>query len=514
MKKVLYLLLVVLIAAATISPALAGSEPPADPPPWRTLFMPLLRTGAASTYTVSGQVKDANDQALSGVKVTSDTGVSVTTDEDGVYSMVLPQGDRSLTAEADGKNFDPGPAWIQLKKNTNNVNFSAAAGCVTPTYNPSFESLFYWNPISGGAAWYTPYYTNVRANTGIYSGFTGIPVGYYNANSLSRWRSHEVFIPTDAISITLNLAMWPRTTEVSLKPSTEGLQSLSGYNADAADAPVVGDWQYAYIIDPWNNWRQLLFSDLSDDQAWVPMTTTVSAVPFRGQWIKLEFGSINDGLGGVTSAFYDDVSLTVCRSGAGPCITPHNLLLNSNFEAGTDWTISAAVNPSVYTGSFFYSPVRSMQSGVPLGTVLPANIWRTSEFYQYVTIPADATYARLSMRLLPHSTDGWGYHIAAQEQLEQKLAANRAAGISPTAPNVSESQYGYICANGACGPGATTLKQLFHWNPIDSYYWLYRSYDLSAYAGQTIGILFGAQDYSDGGNTALYVDDVELNVCP
>jgi len=184
--------------------------------------------------------------------------------------------------------------------------------------------------------------------------------------------------------------------------------------------------------------------------------------------------------------------------------TTTNLLLNSNFEGANGWTISPANNPSVYTTDYSWSGDWSMQSGVPLGIANPfPNQFTTAEFWQPTTsvIPANATFVRLRMRVLPMSDQRYGYHIAEQ-------AAMDAAG--PNLPEATESQYAHVRDEG----NTKTLLQLFKWFPIDARYWMFRAYDLRQFRGDTISILFGAANDGDAhGNTALYVDDVYLDVC-
>ena len=181
-----------------------------------------------------------------------------------------------------------------------------------------------------------------------------------------------------------------------------------------------------------------------------------------------------------------------------------NVLYNPNFEGLGGWNISVANNPSSYTQQYWYSPVWSMLSGVPLWTANPFPYeFTTGEFWQptMIPIPWNATVVNLRMRLLPRSTDLWGYHITEQAAMDAAFDLN--------APTATESQYGHIrdAAN------TTTLRQLFKWFPVDSYYWLYRSYDLMDFRGQTISVLFGAANDGWDGNTALYVDDVYLYYC-
>jgi hypothetical protein len=184
--------------------------------------------------------------------------------------------------------------------------------------------------------------------------------------------------------------------------------------------------------------------------------------------------------------------------------TTSNLLANSDFEGAGGWTISPANNPSVYTTDYSWSGSWSMQSGVPLGIANPfPNQFTTAEFWQPTTsaIPANAIFVRLRMRVLPMSDQRYGYHIAEQATMD-------AAG--PNAPDATESQYAHVRDEG----NTKTLKQLFKWFPIDARYWLFRSYDLREFRGDTISILFGAANDGDAhGNTVMYVDDVYLDVC-
>ncbi len=57
------------------------------------------------------------------------------------------------------------------------------------------------------------------------------------------------------------------------------------------------------------------------------------------------------------------------------------------------------------------------------------------------------------------------------------------------------------------------LQQLFM-NTTDDQNWVQLSFDLSKYAGQTIGIRFLDHEQSGGGSyyTYMYVDDVTVNV--
>ncbi|OGO36688.1 MAG: hypothetical protein A2W35_21135 [Chloroflexi bacterium RBG_16_57_11] len=199
----------------------------------------------------------------------------------------------------------------------------------------------------------------------------------------------------------------------------------------------------------------------------------------------------------------DQISLAACTQ----------LLLNPALDSGVaGWTIHNPGNnhPAAFTQEFWYSPVWSMLTGWSLSTTNTfLNQYTTGEFYQSVTIPATADTVRLQFRVLPRSADWWGYHIEEQAAMD--------AAMDPNAPDATEAQYAQIVSSTDIDD---TIHQMFKWFPINSYYWLYRSYDLTNLGGahldlrgDTISVLFGATDWGDGYNTGMYVDEVYLYYC-
>ncbi len=516
------LLLGAAVPAAASTPAglnQDGSPPvPADPQPkssasaGQIIFLPLVRS--ADQYTVSGQVKDAQDVPLPGVPVRDDAGHTAITDSNGVYRLSVAPGQRvlvpsspaglALAPAAGGYTFEPATAQVNVTQNLDGQDFTALLACENVIPNPSFETVpYYWNPISGNSGGYTPYYTSEKANSGSWSGFAGIRDVQPNVNSWSRFRTHTITIPSTATDASLTLALWPKSTDPTSKPQSAAPQQ-TGFDTEAPDAPqIYDDAHYVAVLDAnnyvlsWVLWTRL------NNQAWYTVPA-ISLLSWRGRTIKLEIGVYNDGLGGVTSAYIDDVNLTLCPGGTtGTC---SNYLLNSNFEGADGWLARPAKIPSVYTTEYAYSPVRSGLNGIPLGTPNPFPYeFTTSEFFQPVTIPADSYYARLRMHLLPRGAYYSGYYTAAQAQ----PAAETSTAYDPQALAASEAQYAFLMDS----TGAYDLKMLFKWYSLSSAYWLYREYDLLAYRGQTIGVLFGAANDGWGTNTALYVDEVYLEIC-
>ena len=223
MKKLLYLTTILVLCMSFATPVVAGPAVrvaqdgvPAPQQPGEAgtiIYLPTVMLMMPS-YTVSGQVKDAQDVPLSGVTVKDANGRTATTNINGQYSMVVVGGNQVLSPAKPGYNFDPVTARVKISQSLADQNFTAVAACDAPILNPSFETVpYYWNPISLNANGYEPYYTNEKANTGIESSFTGIRDSQLNIASWSRWRTHEISIPITATSADVTLFLWPKTSQ-------------------------------------------------------------------------------------------------------------------------------------------------------------------------------------------------------------------------------------------------------------------------------------------------------------
>jgi bacillopeptidase F (M6 metalloprotease family) len=51
------------------------------------------------------------------------------------------------------------------------------------------------------------------------------------------------------------------------------------------------------------------------------------------------------------------------------------------------------------------------------------------------------------------------------------------------------------------------------WQRSDDQAWTFHKFDLTAYAGQTIKLNFGVYNDGQDGITAMYLDDVSLEIC-
>jgi len=153
--------------------------------------------------------------------------------------------------------------------------------------------------------------------------------------------------------------------------------------------------------------------------------------------------------------------------------TSTNLIKNGGFETSDSWTYAGQDSPA-RTTSRAHSGSYSLQVGLSLGQQ------GDSITYQMVTIPSSATSGTLSFSYWPASNDSSSY--AWQEA------------------NIINSS-------------GQVIQRLFQKTTNDRT-WIQLTFDLSRYAGQTIGIQFLDHENSNGYSyyTYMYVDDVALTV--
>jgi len=115
-----------------------------------------------------------------------------------------------------------------------------------------------------------------------------------------------------------------------------------------------------------------------------------------------------------------------------------------------------------------------------------------------VTIPADTISATLRFWLYPMS---------------EEVPANPAFPAHPLAATIQDAVLSddaqYVLILDESDQQIGTLI----WQRRDDRAWTFHQFDLDHYAGQTIKLQFGV--YNDGrdGVTAMYVDDVSLEIC-
>ncbi len=173
--------------------------------------------------------------------------------------------------------------------------------CTERIGNNSFETNLSWYiPATAFSAGYS----TARAHTGLRSMRTGIIKNTHNRYSYSDF-GQVVNIPAGSSSATLGMWIYTQSSEpVSMMLANQPAA------AEMGSAVMAGDVQYLLILDYWGNWIDTLLWQRTNDGYWKNVAFNVKK--YAGSTIRLQWGTYNDGWGGVTSMFVDDVSLIAC----------------------------------------------------------------------------------------------------------------------------------------------------------------------------------------------------------
>lgn len=515
-------------AAAEVSPPFLDENPPPPQAPQaeNSLYLPLAIS--ASSFVVRGQVTNSAGQPVAGVTVAGDSGQAATTNASGEYALAVDSGQASLAPSKVGFMFSPSVIELDVSTDVGGQDFIAITDTTELVQNGSFESTAWWTtPTSGVPA----VYSNAYAHTGSRAMRTGITNTAQNALAESRVRSPSLTIPNNATSADLRLWLFPITGESPLT----GVENSAVLEEQAApedptpeetafgDATLQYDAQYVRVLDASNNsvLGTLLYVR-SGNAYW--SLHQFDLLAFKGRAIRLEIGAYNDGTDGVTALYVDDVSLAVSANNPEPPPPPEtdacaNQVANSGFEYNGSWHLPYTPYPAGYTYDAAYSGVRSMRTGIPFYTA--TNVVSYSDAWQTVYIPSGATNVRLKMRIYPRA-EGLAQSAPEEQSTPEEEALTESGPLPEDAP-----KEGIVWSDEALAPEApdaqyvlllnpTTgviMRTLEWWAPRNSGGWLYREYDLSAFAGRYVRIQFGTYNNGGGGRALMYVDDVRVTVC-
>ena len=514
----IFFIIALLVSSVAVSPGgsvqgqTADLKPAAQTspePPGTRVFMPIVFHDPG--YTVSGRVTDGGGQPVANVNVVDQRGRKVTTDAGGNYSIAGLPKDGALAPNKSGMVFSPSLAQLKLPAGNTPSDFKAYQQCPEFIINTSFETGDAWQqPITE----FTAGYSTSAAHTGTRSMRTGITNASQNKYSYSSTRQ-PIRIPAGTAGATLRIWLYP----ISGETNTLAMPSLP--TGPEVDQEALGsDAQYVLVLDAGDdpndpNSGTLLETLLwirSNNQQWGFYEFNLSKYAKSNQdvWIKIQAGTYNDGVGGVTAMYVDDVSLELCGAGAAPqppAQPPQagcsNAFINSDFsQVDRGWSIPVTAFSARYSYTQSHSAPQSMRTGI---VDTNKNIYSYSDGWQLATIPSNATSATLNMWIYPNSTQTMnGMQTASAEALAAEPQVGERFGAQPLGTDMQYvlllDQYGFI------------IKKLW-WERWNYNSWYQLSFDLTKYAGDTIRIQFGT--YNDGwdGITAMYVDDATLDIC-
>jgi hypothetical protein len=184
-----------------------------------------------------------------------------------------------------------------------------------------------------------------------------------------------------------------------------------------------------------------------------------------------------------------------------PSVTPEptcsNIVENSGFEEKTAWETPA----TVYTAGYSTARPRNGAYSMRTGIVIPQdNVFSYSSARQLLSISGNSQSATLSM---------WVYPMSGEAKLAQSLPVLMKGDEFGSEAYSSDFQYILLVAQ-----NGTTILRTLDIDLSNSQTWTHMSFDLSDFIGTSNFYLhFGTYNNGVGGISAMYVDDVTLEVC-
>lgn len=366
--------------------------------------------------------------------------------------------------------------FITLLASWATVSLSPAAvsaqACTELVANGGFETSGGWE-LSGGAV--PPQYVTYTAHSGTQSLQLGITSGA-NTESFSSARQ-TVTIPDGVAQATLSFWFY------AIAPGSD--------TADYMELALLGPDGSVTLAKPWQS--------SGDSQVWSQLAFDLGS--WQGQTFQIYFNVYNDGTGGATAMFVDDVTLGACGTApvtaSPPAATPAptathtvappaivapsptpgctELIRNGAFDGGlADWETVGDPAGVAIAGDNYHSSATSLGLGS-----LDAPLNGLAAVRQLVTIPATAPDVTL---------DVW---IFTQSEPD---------------PGADYQEIALLNAEGG-------LIYVPYRGPANDNAWVRLQFNLAAFAGQTVYLRFAVNNDDADGRTAMYVDDVRLTAC-
>ncbi len=171
------------------------------------------------------------------------------------------------------------------------------------------------------------------------------------------------------------------------------------------------------------------------------------------------------------------------------------LIVNGGFESNSGWNIPTTEYKAGYSTTQEHTGSRSMRTGI---VAAADNRYSYSATNQKVTIPANATSAKLYIWLFPQSTET-STTLAAAPQVGDKPDFSEAT-------DSSDAQYVLILDQNG------NILETLVWMRSNNRYWTQHQFNLTKWAGWTIQVHIGTYNDGKSGVTAMYADDVSLQV--
>jgi len=377
------------------------------------------------------------------------------------------------------------------------MNLDVAPGCLNLIEGGDFEQF---NPSwQFSPSTRPPLYTNEQTfNNSTQSLRIGNGLDLPNIASVSEVRYKPIVLPTNANTLILRFRYYL-------------------IHEGAAD----GDWQHVALYNETADQPLTLqLSALGNTGEW-KIDDDPDLIAYAGQTVSLRFRVQNDGSGGRTLMYVDNVELEYCAATPIPTLSPTlsptptgtplptsiqsptptalvvttvptpplppedptcpNLLVNGSFESFDGWYFGENPVPARYVSTFFQEGMRSVLLGNPPEN--PNNVITFSSIRQLVTIPFTTGPVQLRWWRLLYTTQS-GLPTATTDRQDLILLS---PGLQPI--------------------------QILRRDLRNENNWQEDAVDLSAYRGQTLYLYFNVFNDANNVRTWMYLDNVRLRVC-
>lgn len=401
---------------------------------------------------------------------------------------------------------------------THTPTSSPTPGCLDLITNGSFEA---------DGAWVAPAYA--------------CPAGYTPNQKRSGQRSMVAGLERGRADTTCYSTFW-QTIDV---PSGPGDVRLSCWYYSVSE-DTAGDVGYISIYDDASITQlKRVLTIHENSQAWTPCEYTFEASQ-TGKRVRVLFGVSNNGSGGVTAMYVDDVSVVACGATATPTLTPTATATPTRTPSPSSTatttplptaTRTPTASPTVTATSLATATVSHTPSVTPTRTPVPSATltpegptpvcadaivdsgFETDDAAWHIPQTAyPAAYAtavvhdgRRAVRLGMES----GSNVYSYSTVWQPIHVPADAGdpvltfwYYPISTDTARDlEYALILdASGNILDWALSTRS-------NAQVWRSMEYSLSDYRGADIRINFGVYNDGGGGATTMYVDDVSISSC-
>ncbi len=275
---------------------------------------------------------------------------------------------------------------------------------------------------------------------------------------------------------------------------------------------------------------QRIWDELRDDRDWRFVQFDFSSL--AGRTIRIQFSVLNDGGGGATALFLDDVSLQACdiEGTVTPTATPTGGIspLPSATPTPTRTPPTSTPTPT-RTSTPTHTPVPTLPAGCVTNTIANGG-FESPDFYGWIpgqdpvppVIVGDNPHGGLRAARLGNPPGPGSRNVVSYSSVRQLITLPASAGSAKISwwhrslsqepdlatPSRWQDRQEFILLD----PALRTVAVLYRVRQNRDV-WEREEIDLTPYLGRTVYIYFNAFNDGNGLRTWMFLDDVALTIC-